>query len=98
MSNSQGLLLQLESLADSILKRFGEAAEEAFLSTVEDYLGTIGDDDLFYEKSAYELLWGYDDPVLEMLTDFKLADSGIFSLEVRAFFLHSLCQRGNFVF
>jgi len=75
----QGLLLKLETFKNKLIER---GLEEA----IEVILRFLGDHDLFYEKTAYELLWGYNDTTLKLLKDFGLTDETVFSLEVRILF------------
>ena len=46
------------------------------------YLTMIGDQMLFVEKTAYELLWGYSDPLLEMLVSLGLTDDPLMRIDV----------------
>ena len=46
------------------------------------YLTMIGDQTLFVEKTAYELLWGYSDPLLEMLVSLGLTDDPLMRIDV----------------
>jgi len=69
-----GLLLKLEAYKKKLLERELE-------EVIEVILQFVGDHDLFYEKTAHELLWGYDDTVLELLKEFKLTDYTVFALE-----------------
>ena len=85
--NSQGLLLKLETYSETIKKRFGEIIKDAFLDAIEEFLRADKDNQIFYEINAYDLLWGYHDPVLQILKDFRLTDDATFYLEVRAIFL-----------
>ena len=42
----------------------------------------IGDQTLFIEKTVYELLWGYSDPLLEMLVSLGLTDDPLMRIDV----------------
>ena len=42
----------------------------------------IGDQTLFIEKTVYELLWGYSDPILEMLVSLGLTDDPLMRIDV----------------
>jgi len=66
------LLLQFEKLKATL--------EEEFVELLLKYV--YKDNDLFYTKSVCELLWGYNDPVLELLKTFRLTDVTLFALEV----------------
>ena len=46
------------------------------------FLTLIGDQTLFIQKSAHEILWGYNDPLLEFLVIMGLAESSIVSIQV----------------
>ena len=51
------------------------------------YLTLIGDQTLFVEKTAYELLWGYSDPLLEMLVTLGLTDDPLMRIDVGITFI-----------
>ena len=46
------------------------------------YLTLIGDQNLFIEKTAHEIIWGYNDPLLQMLVSLGLSDDPFFRAEV----------------
>ena len=48
----------------------------------EFYLTMIGDQSLFIEKTAHEVIWGYQDPILEMLVLLGLTDDPLMRIEV----------------
>lgn len=48
----------------------------------EFYMSMIDSQELFIEKTAYELLWGYTDPLLEVLVSMGLADDSTMRIEV----------------
>ena len=79
---SQGLLLKVETYAEEVKKRLGNIGKDAFMAAVEEFLRLEKDNNLFYKINVHDLLWGYHDPVLQLLKDFRLTDSAIFSLEV----------------
>ena len=46
------------------------------------YLTMIGNQTLFVEKTVHELLWGYSDPLLEVLVSLGLMDDSIMRIDV----------------
>ena len=80
--HSQGLLLKFETYAEEVKKTLGNIAKVAFVDAVEEVLRLDKDNDLFYKINAYDLLWGYHDPILQLLKDFRLTDNATFFLEV----------------
>ena len=80
--HSQGLLLKVETYAEEVKKRLGNIAKDAFMAGVEEVLRLDKDNDIFYKINVHDLLWGYHDPVLQLLKDFRLTDSATFFLEV----------------
>ena len=42
----------------------------------------IEDQDLFIEKTVYELIWGYTDPLLELLVEIGLYTDPVMRIEV----------------
>ena len=72
----------METLIEKVLKKFGPDVQKLFLDAIEDVLRVDGDHKLFYDINVYDLLWGYHDPVLQLLKDFRLIDNATFSLEV----------------
>ena len=85
--NSQGLLLQLETYSETVKKLLGNLAKDAFLDAIEELLRFDKDNQIFYEINVHDLLWGYHDPILQILKDFRLTDDATFYLEVRAILL-----------
>ena len=45
-------------------------------------MSMIEDQDLFIEKTAYELIWGYTDPLLELLAEIDLYTDPVMRIEV----------------
>ncbi|XP_065885904.1 lysosome membrane protein 2-like [Dysidea avara] len=70
-----GLLLQFESMKKTLIER----GEEELVDILLKYY--YKDTELFYTKRACDILWGYNDPVLELLKTLKLTDMTVFSLE-----------------
>ena len=50
--------------------------------SAEFYLSLIDNQELFIEKTAYELLWGYNDPLLQLLVLLGLTDDPLMKIEV----------------
>ena len=48
----------------------------------EFYMSIIDSQELFIEKTAYELLWGYSNPLLEILESMGLVDDTTMRIEV----------------
>ena len=48
----------------------------------ESYLTMIGDQSLFIEKTAHEVIWGYQDPMLEMLVLLGLTNDPLMKIDV----------------
>ena len=48
----------------------------------EFYMSIIDSQELFIEKTAYELLWGYSNPLLEILGSMGLVDDTTMRIEV----------------
>ena len=48
----------------------------------EFYMSIIDNQELFIEKTAYELLWGYSNPLLEILESMGLVDDATMRIEV----------------
>ena len=48
----------------------------------EFYMSIIDNQELFIEKTAYELLWGYSNPLLEILESMGLVDDITMRIEV----------------
>ena len=46
------------------------------------YMSIIDSQELFIEKTAYELLWGYSNPLLEILESMGLVDDTTMRIEV----------------
>lgn len=51
-------------------------------SLAEFYIRLIGDQSLFVNKTAQEIIWGYDDPILRMLELIGLIDTSIMTSQV----------------
>lgn len=75
--------MELETIKNKLLDWGTKEILELFLRSVRDH-------DLFYERTASALLWGYKDPVLHLLKDFGLTDDDVFALEVSIIFLQVL--------
>ena len=56
----------------------------------EFYMSLIDSQELFIEKTAYELLWGYNDPLLEVLVLLGLTDNSLMKIEVNAIAYNNL--------
>ena len=65
-----------------------ERGEEELVDILLKYY--YKDTELFYTKRACDILWGYNDPVLELLKTLKLTDMTVFSLEVSYCFCHAI--------
>ena len=48
----------------------------------EFYMSLIDNQELFIKKTAYELLWGYNDPLLKLLVLLGLTDDPLMKIEV----------------
>ena len=48
----------------------------------EFYMSIIDSQEIFIEKTAYELLWGYSNPLLEILESMGLVDDTTMRIEV----------------
>ena len=46
------------------------------------YMSVIDSQELFIKKTAYELLWGYSNPLLEILESMGLVDDTTMRIEV----------------
>ena len=56
----------------------------------EFYMSLIDSQELFIEKTAYELLWGYNDPLLEVLVLLGLTDNSLMKIEVNVIAYNNL--------
>jgi len=66
----------MQEVEDILVQAFGR-------DTAQMYLEMIENEQLFVEKTAYEILWGYDEPIYEILTLLGLTNSSQFALRVR---------------
>jgi len=48
------------------------------------------DTELLYTKKVCDLLWGYNDSVLELLKTLKLTDTTVFSVEVNCYLCRAM--------
>jgi len=71
----QAVLNQLQHIKSILFQIFENTIAEMFLIL-------IGDQQLFIEKNAHELLWGYHDPIFGMMNFLGLSDTPLFSIKV----------------
>ena len=51
------------------------------------YLTLIGDQNLFIEKTAHETIWGYSDPLIQVLVALGLSDDPLMRIQVKSLLL-----------
>ena len=72
----QTILNKIEEVEQLLVKVLGEAIANV-------YLNMIDNQELFIERTAYEILWGYDEPLFGMLSLLGLGNSSQFAARVR---------------
>jgi len=72
----QTVLHQMQEVESEILEKVGNAIAQIFLEMLDSQ-------ELFIEKTADEILWGYDDPILEMLARLGIVPSSQIAVRVR---------------
>ena len=76
----QTILNQIQELESLLFKLYGNTTAQTFLAMIDSQ-------EIFIEKTAHEILWGYDDPIFGMLTQLGLAGSPQFAVRVRNIYL-----------
>ena len=71
----QSVLDKLEEIEAFLLYLLGPKGAEYYMSVIEDQ-------DLFIEKTAHELLWGYTDPLFKLLMEVGLMNASLMMIEV----------------
>ena len=71
----QSVLNKLEEIEALLLYLLGPEGAEYYMSVIEDQ-------DLFIEKTAHELLWGYTDPLFKLLMGIGLTSESLMRIEV----------------
>ena len=51
-------------------------------TVAQEYLAVIKEQPLFIEKTAHEILWGYEDPIFKMLKTAGLSGTSVFTIKV----------------
>ena len=72
----QSVLLKRDMFSNLILRQFNQTAQKEFLDSIDK-------EELFYNVNIYDLLWGYNDPTMEILKKYNLAASSLYALKVR---------------
>ena len=81
----QTILNQLVEFRTMLIKLLGP--EHA-----EFYMSVINNQELFIEETVYELLWGYTNPLFEVLMSLGLIDEPLMSIEVNAITCNNLLE------
>ena len=71
----QSVLNKLEEIEALLLYLLGPEGAAYYMSVIEDQ-------DLFIEKTAHELLWGYTDPLFKLLMEIGLISESLMRIEV----------------
>ena len=72
----QTILHQIQKVESLLLEKVGNAIAQIFLEMIDNQ-------DLFIEKTAHEILWGYDDPIFKLLARLGIAPSSQIAVRVR---------------
>ena len=72
----QTILHQIQEVESKILEKVGDTIAQIFLEMIDSQ-------ELFINKTAHEILWGYDDPILGMLARLGIAPSSQIAVRVR---------------
>lgn len=81
----QTILNQLVEFRTMLIKLLGP-------ERAEFYMSVINNQELFIEETVHELLWGYTNPLFEVLMSLGLTDEPLMSIEVNAITCNNLLE------